>query len=533
MSPRRRDGIVLAGLIGIAAVVRLAALPSRGTWDADQGHDMNVLLGLVRDGTIPLLGPPTSIGDFHHGALYYYLLAPAALISSADPTWVVAEIALAGIAAVALTWSLARSIGGPLAGAVAALLMALSASAIDESTFIWNPNLIAFSSALALAAAWRCWTTGRARWSVLAAFGVLITMHCHVLGFALVPPVAGLLVLTWRRAPGGPARRRLGWSLFAGVAIIAAGYLPLAAYELGHDFAETRAAAAFILSGGSGVGLSLPARLVLVALRILSWPLTGLLTDGLVIGTVAGVLAAAGLAWRVRSGGGRERDAARWLGATLLFGWLVLTFGAAGLSTVTPLPVDHYHAFLDPVVFVAVGLTAAAAWRSAQTQAPLGGTAVPSARSAVPSARSAAPSARLAIPAGIAILLAWNVWTWPPAVDPDGGWPAGRAAGDRIEASTGTRDVAFVSLPVFKTPDAYSFPLARDGSIVDATLSEAGAIVIVCDALFISDCGGAAEEGYLAEHGFAPSDGDGRARLVDRWEAAPRRTLSVYLMGSP
>ena len=147
-----RELVALIAVLGLAALVRFVGLPGRGTWDADQGHDMLVLLGLVRDGSIPLLGPPTSIGDFHHGALYYYLLAPAAFLSGANPTAVVAEIALAGVAAVAVTWWLARSIAGPVAGIVAAGVMAISSSAIDESTFIWNPNLIALSSAVALAA---------------------------------------------------------------------------------------------------------------------------------------------------------------------------------------------------------------------------------------------------------------------------------------------------------------------------------------------------------------------------------------------
>ena len=130
---------------------------------------MLVLRSLVRDGIVPLLGPPTSIGDVHHGALYYYLLAPAAALTGGDsPLAVVLLIALAGIAAVGVTWWLARDIGGPVAGFVAGLAMAVSASAVDESTFIWNPNLIALSSAIALAGAWRAWTTGRPRWWLLA-----------------------------------------------------------------------------------------------------------------------------------------------------------------------------------------------------------------------------------------------------------------------------------------------------------------------------------------------------------------------------
>ena len=103
---------------------------------------MLVLRAMAVDGEVPLLGPKTSIGTFHHGAVYYYLLAPAAMLSSADPVVVTGEIALFGIAAVAGTWWLARLVGGPLAAAAAGLLAAISPAGIDESTFIWNPNLI-------------------------------------------------------------------------------------------------------------------------------------------------------------------------------------------------------------------------------------------------------------------------------------------------------------------------------------------------------------------------------------------------------
>ena len=72
------------GLVVLAAILRLPNLATRGTWDGDQGHDMLVLRALVRDGTIPLVGPPTSLGDVHHGAFYYYLLSPAAFLTGGD-----------------------------------------------------------------------------------------------------------------------------------------------------------------------------------------------------------------------------------------------------------------------------------------------------------------------------------------------------------------------------------------------------------------------------------------------------------------
>ncbi|HEY5630382.1 MAG TPA: hypothetical protein VIR16_12820, partial [Candidatus Limnocylindrales bacterium] len=70
--------ILLAGILVLAALLRLPGLDQRGQWDSDQGRDMSVLRAMVTGGPIPLLGPSTSIGGLHHGALYDYLLAPIA-----------------------------------------------------------------------------------------------------------------------------------------------------------------------------------------------------------------------------------------------------------------------------------------------------------------------------------------------------------------------------------------------------------------------------------------------------------------------
>jgi 4-amino-4-deoxy-L-arabinose transferase-like glycosyltransferase len=260
ISERNIDWLVLAGLLLFAAALRFVDLATRGTWDADQGHDMLVLRALVTGGEVPLLGPPTSIGDFHHGVLYYYLLAPAAALTGADPLGVVGAIALAGVAAVGVTWWLARAIGGPVAGAVAGLLMAVSASAVDESTFIWNPNLIALSSSIALAAAWRAWTGGRAAWWIVAGLGVIVTMHCHVLGSVLLPPVAALWVADVRRRfPGHERSARIRAGLVS-LVLLAISYVPLAVHELGNDFSELRAALDFIAGGGEPSAVALPLR---------------------------------------------------------------------------------------------------------------------------------------------------------------------------------------------------------------------------------------------------------------------------------
>src|SRR5690349_12276958 len=454
--PGRRRGVLLAVpilLLVIAAVLRLPNLATRGTWDSDQGHDMLVLRELVQDGVIPLLGPPTSIGDVHHGALYYYLLAPAAALTGGDsPLAVVLLIALAGIAAVVVTWWLARDIAGPVAGLVAGLGMAVSASAVDESTFIWNPNLIALSSAIALAGAWRAWSTGRPRWWLLAGLGTAITMQCHVLGVTLLPIVAALLVADVRRRTDPAERRAVVLNGLGALAIIVLAFVPLAVHELTTDFSEVRAALTYLREGGDPHALNPVLRFFVIGIRVASWPLTGLITNEPIAALVAAAAVVALAILATTRGEPRERQAARWLGLGLVWAAGFLTFASPSLATVVPgLPNDHYHAFADPMVFTIVGIGAALLWRW--------GKAATDTEDAEAAGDAAATSQRRppAVTPGRVLLvvlavgfLGFNLLQQPPALHPDGGFPAADAAAQRIIAAGGN-ELTLRSIPDFKS----------------------------------------------------------------------------------
>jgi hypothetical protein len=534
------ERVGLLAILAVAAILRFVDLPTRGTFDADQGHDMLVLHDLVARGQIPLLGPPTSIGDFHHGVLYYFLLAPAAWLSGSDPLAVTAEIALAGVLAVGVVWWLARSIGGPVAGFVAALLMAVSASAVDETTFIWNPNLIALTSAVALAAAWRAWSSGRAAWWIVAGAGAIATMHCHVLGSILLAPIGGLLLADARRRGPRPERQAVlragGWVLL----LLVISYVPLAIHELGSDFSETRAALAFVAGGGGASGVSLPVRFGIVAWRVLAWPLTGLITDAPAAAMLATVLVVVSLGWRANKASGAtdsERTAVRWFALSLAWTVVALTVAASGLAEVVRgLPNDHYHAFADPIVFVVVGLGIAGLARSAGV-ARSAGESRPGPANAAPDRvgrRALGPTGIGAWAAiGLTVAIAgFNLTRQPPAVAFDGGWPAAELAAGRIILAAGARPIRLASLPTFKSTEAMAFPLLRLGrpattlAADPAQPSADDATVILCDALFTyaigATCGGAAEDATVAGTGVS---------LADRFEAAPGRWVSIYLPG--
>jgi flagellar biosynthesis protein FliQ len=500
------EALCLLAVLAVAAAARFVDLPTRGMWDSDQGHDMLVLTAMVHDGVIPLVGPPTSIGDFHHGALYYFLLAPAAIASGPDPLGIVGFIAATGVAAVAVVWWLARSIAGPVAGLVAALLMAVSASAIEESTFIWNPNLIALSSSIAFAAAWRAWTTWRIRWWLLAAAALAVTMQLHVLAWVLIVPFAALLIADARRTSsvdrGGVWRAAL-----VAIAVIALSYVPLLVYELGHEFSELRALAAFLTGGGTETATLNPlARVGVVGLRVVSWPLAGVITDRPAAALMAATAIVGVWLWRLVRGSPRERRASAWFGATLVWSIVALGIAAPTLATVVPgLPNDHYHAFLDPIVFALAGMGAAALWR--------GGLV-----------------GRVLATAAVATAAAFNVLMWPPPVSPEGDWPVAENAAARIVGSVGSDEIVLVGLPAFKPADAYAYPLARLGHPRMTPVDLMGpidgtALVIPCDRLFepVMDarCGGPAEDAEAAR------DYPGW-QLADRFDATPRTSISIY-----
>jgi 4-amino-4-deoxy-L-arabinose transferase-like glycosyltransferase len=525
--PRVRALVVPVGLVLLAAALRLPGLAARGTWDGDQGHDMLVLRDLVRDGVVPLLGPPTSIGDVHHGAFYYYLLAPAAALTGGDsPFAVVLLIALVGVAAVLVTWWLAGSIGGPVAGLVAGLAMAVSPAAVDESTFIWNPNLIALSSAVALAGAWQAWRLRRPRWWLLAAAGVAVTMQCHVLGVTLLPVVGALLVADVRRRTSPAERRTLIRVGLTGLGLIAATLVPLVIHELTTDFAEVQAALAYLRVGGEPPSQGPLARFLFIEARVVSWPLVGLIVDGVTAAMLALVGVFAIVVWRSRTANGDERTVVRWLGIGLVWTALALTFASPSLATVVRgLPNDHYHAFADPMVFVLVGLGAAALWR---------GASGPAARAN--SATSVAIGRVLAM-TGVLAIVAWAATHQPPAVHPDGGFPAAAAAADRIEGAAGPGPIQLVAIPVLKSVESYAYPLVRGGRSLERgpVISEAslampesgadqpGSVVVICDSLFEvvigAACGGPAEAAVVSAELGEP---------IDRFEAAPGRWISVY-----
>jgi Dolichyl-phosphate-mannose-protein mannosyltransferase len=513
--PSRGELLGLLGVVALAALLRLPGLDVRGAFDADQGHDMLVLAGMLR-GDIPLLGPPTSIGTFHHGAVYYYALAPAAMLFGPDPVAVTGWIAAWGIGAVAATWWLGRLLGGPIGAVVAGLLLAISPAGIDSSTFIWNPNLIPFAAAMAFAAAIHAWRARSARWWLLVGAGAMVTMQAHVLGLVVLPPLVVAYLADLRRAGAEHRRRAVALSGAGAVATIALSYVPLAVHELQTDFSELRAIAAYAAGDGRGAASSLLDRLTIVALRSVVWPFSGLVSADPVRSLGALVLVVISAVIAVTRGTRPERRAVGFVLGSIGWSVVALAVAAPSLAVIVPgLPNDHYHAFLDPLL---VGVVAAGIARLAD--------AAVAARDEAPRSSSVGALASAVLVIGLGIIA---VAAWPPAASPDGGWLAAERDAATIEALADGEPYALIGIPPFKTTNAVRFPLEQRGATPpgpdDVAPGDGRLIVFVCDPLFEEvigePCGGPAEAAWLAAHGLSLEQRaavqGGARRVITSW----------------
>ena len=519
-----RELIALAAIVLVGAALRFASLPFRGGWDSDQGTEMLALRAALSAGRLPTFGPEAiSVSNsFHHGALYYDLLLPAAWLGNGDPVWVVAEIALLSLIVIPAVWWIARTIGGASAGLTAALLAACSASLISYSTFIWNPTLVEPGAAVAFLGAWQAIRSQRARWWVAAAIGAAVAAQAHVAAAVIVVPLVGAFVIDLRRA--GPGRRRsvLTWGVF-GVAIFVATYAPLIAYELSHDFADTRGMLAYFNEPGASSSAGPLVRLLFAAIRILAWPITRWPQMDLDSAFSAAFLIAwaivGGLVWRllrtrrrepVPDDGTAPESAASTderMGVRLVGGWLLLLILTLGLglrsvSEMQSLPTEQYHVVADPLVLVAVALVVGGLWREMPTAAATRGR------------RTVAGVLMVA-------LLVWNAGHWPPLTAPDGGWPAGQTVASRLELRAAGTPVALVPLFRAKGSDAILYPLLRDGITVEEP-DTATTIVVLCDMYWTDGCGGSAEDAWVASAGYGP------LTRIDRFNAAPDKIVTVY-----
>jgi hypothetical protein len=516
----RAELLCLLTITVAAALLRFVYVPSGGPFDQDQGVEMLAMWSALTTGQLPLFGPAaTSLGStFHHGALYYDLLMPAVWLGHGDPRLILGEIAAINVTVVPMLWWVARSIGGRTTGLIVALMVATSADMVFFSTFLWNPTFIEPGAALGVLGAWQAWRTRDPRWWLAAAAGLILAAQAHVAAGILALPLGVVFLIDVKRTTGS-RRRVVSWGL-ASFALIVATYMPVILHEVTTGFGEVKGIVSYLSAPPGYVSADPLSRLFLAAIRIPAWPLIGWPFFELRPGTVLAVIVASSLAlalpllllrtWRhgaTISGGEVAPDDERHGVALVAFGLLAIVVGLGlGVRAVYELNAtmsEQYHTAADSFAILAGGLTLGTIWQARR-------------------AESASRLGRSVAVILLVVFVGWNAAHWRP-LDDGGTWVDAQTAAERIERDAAGGSIAVVPIYQPKGIESYSYPLLRDGFTLVAP-DRATTLAILCDSGWIdSGCGGALEDQWLRffHDGPAPT-------LIDRFDAAPERTISVY-----
>lgn len=224
--------------------VRLPWLSTRAIpFNFDHGKDSLAILHLLVTGSLKFVGPWTSIPGLYFGPGWYYLLAPWYLIGNFDPIWgMVAMLVLQ----VCLFVLVKREFGW-----ITALFVVTAPTWLTISGSAWNPFPMPLMSFLILISLERIRHHQRLElkgsqlgWWFLLGFAAALGFHFST-AYALFYPFIIVFTLWFKQVK---ITFRQGLVGLLGFII---PFLPQLAFELKHDFIETKAVLNYLTTGGS------------------------------------------------------------------------------------------------------------------------------------------------------------------------------------------------------------------------------------------------------------------------------------------
>jgi len=176
-----------------AAFFRLYKIPSMMEFLGDQGRDVLIVRDLLH-GNLVFIGPQTSIGNMYLGPFYYYLLAPALLLSFFSPLGPALLIAILGIFTSSLLFKISKQFFKFSIALLISLLYAVSPVVVKYSNFSWNPNIMPLLALLVFWSTWQIWQKKSWHHLPLLSFSLSAALQSHYLALLLFP-FSGLFVL--------------------------------------------------------------------------------------------------------------------------------------------------------------------------------------------------------------------------------------------------------------------------------------------------------------------------------------------------
>lgn len=344
--------LVIVFILAISAFLRFYKLDQYMTFLGDEGRDALVIKRILTTGDIPLIGPPTSIGNIYLGPLYYYMMAISMAIFWLNPVAPAGMVAFIGTATVGLVYYLSRIWFGRVAAVVASLLYCLSPINIIYSRSSWNPNPTPFFALLMIFSLDKIVKSKNFLWFILAGISIAFAVQMHYLALILIPVTFFIWVLFLIRKYKGLDKLNYFWrGSLGGVIAFSLLMSPLLLFDLKHDFTNYNAIKTFFTNRETTVNLNIFNSFSRI---------NPIFADNLISDYISGpnqylvilvvVLIAIPILWASFL---RIKKKVLHLPIYMLGVWLVV--GITGLSLYKQNIYSHYLGFLNPTPFLLLG----------------------------------------------------------------------------------------------------------------------------------------------------------------------------------
>jgi hypothetical protein len=232
--------VLLVAILLLAAGLRLSHL-GLVEFKYDEAVVVRGALAIIDGEYLPVVGPITSQGPRNLPFSQYLLALPLSL--SRDIRLAAGFIALLGVAAVGITWWVARPEFGPRVGLLAAALFAASPWAVFFSRKVWAENLPILT--LLMFACLLAWAVRRRPWAFTGALVAAVGLvGLHLSGITLVAVVVVVMLLFLRKLKPAP--------LLVGLVLALLLVTPYLVHDSRHNWANVRAFAG-LAQEGSGL----------------------------------------------------------------------------------------------------------------------------------------------------------------------------------------------------------------------------------------------------------------------------------------
>jgi len=246
----RWEAIIIITILFLGSFTRLYKIDQYMTFLGDEGRDVYVVRQMLLGQKIALIGPGTSIGNMYLGPLYYYLMLLPLFLSNFSPVGPAIQIALFGVATIALLWWVGRQWFGRASALAISLLYSLSPTVITYSHSSWNPNIMPLFSLLSLYGIWKVWRLGYWRWLIGVGICFAFVLNSHYLGLLLGP----VIFIFWLLA-----KKKTSWIRYTLISAVAFSILmsPLLIFDLRHNWVNFNAISEFFSNRQTTVNLKI------------------------------------------------------------------------------------------------------------------------------------------------------------------------------------------------------------------------------------------------------------------------------------